>query len=155
MLPPTRPYELGQRVPRCYHVARRPRRGFLIAGAALFTVSYGVAVSAAPTDQRLAGLYVPVVGPWVAAETVPLEDPPLGMYPEDLQALGAVEALGAGFFALGFLLQRDILVRDDRGAPPPNGLVSRDAVPSARARRLRAVASPGPSSIRIGLQGSF
>jgi hypothetical protein len=120
-------YEEGDPIPPGYHVVQRARGGLVIAGTITFSVSYGIALSAAMIndfDDQTHWLAIPVVGPWLMMwdRSRPNCDSQTGTgcVEESLEtvlrfylAIDAIaQAAGAGMLAFG-IAGRKILVRDD------------------------------------------
>jgi hypothetical protein len=120
-------YEEGDPIPPGYHVVQRARGGLVIAGTITFSVSYGIAMSAAMIndfDDQTHWLAVPVAGPWLMmwGRSRPDCDSQTGTgcVEESLETVlrfylaidGIAQAAGVGMLAFG-IAGRNILVRDD------------------------------------------
>ncbi|MBN2194060.1 MAG: hypothetical protein JW751_14690 [Polyangiaceae bacterium] len=168
-LPSTLPYRRGDPVPSCYHPWFRERLGLIITGSVAFVASYGYAVAAAPVDRRLSALYVPLVGPLVAAATVsesPARDgAPMELDPDNLALLAFVQWASAGLAAVGWAIRREVLIRNDLYPQPPLASNARGNSPlrthGGRASRpgprvsWDLFAVPGPRGGEFRLMGAF
>jgi hypothetical protein len=112
----------GEPIPPGYHPVQRARRAPIIAGAVTFGILYliSVLVAAGGTDDAnrnhtgnsLAGLYVPVVGPFI---TMTQNSSAVGNVVLVLD--GAGQAAGAVLLLYGLVAPQTVLVRDDYGRP--------------------------------------
>ena len=120
-------YEEGDPIPPGYHVVQRARQGPVIAGTIVFSVSYGIALSAATIndfDDQTQWLAVPVAGPWLMmwerSRPQCNTQTGTGCVEESLETVlrfylafdGIAQAVGVGLLAFG-ISGRKILVRDD------------------------------------------
>jgi hypothetical protein len=120
-------YEEGDPIPPGYHVVQRARQGPVIAGTIVFSVSYGIALSAAMIndfDDQTQWLAIPVAGPWLMmwdrSRPQCNSQTGSGCVEESLETVlrfylafdGIAQAVGVGLLAFG-VAGRKILVRDD------------------------------------------
>ena len=106
-------YSEGDPVPPGYRVESRTRTGLVVGGSIMFGLMYGFTVfGASETDQSEAKwLYLPVVGPFIYASTLP--DNELGGIGRFfLYVDGLVQAGGATMLIVG-LIGKTELVRND------------------------------------------
>ncbi len=121
-VPVTLLYEEGQPIPAGYHVVSRSRRGLVIAGAIVWSVSYAVGVGAAQGNDykyNTSWMVLPVLGPWLGMATYSCSAGDQDC--RDVQSgartafaiVGVGQAVGAGLFALGVAKTNKSLVRSD------------------------------------------
>lgn len=108
------PYSDGQLVPPGYHVETQIRKGLVIAGACVFGATYLLTVVvAAEAGKGAEILYVPVVGPFVAAGVL-AKGGELGASLAPVFILdGVAQLAGVGMFIAGMVAQKQVLVRND------------------------------------------
>jgi hypothetical protein len=119
-----RDWQEGEPVPPGYHPAQRMRKGSIVAGAVTFGVLYfiSVLVAAAGTDvanasrssNDLAGLFVPVIGPFI---TMTKSSTAMGDVVLVMDGLG--QTAGAILLVYGLTQPQTVLVRDAKFSPPP------------------------------------
>jgi len=152
------PYRVGDPIPPCYRVGRRPRLGFLIAGGSLFLLGYGSALAYTFNDRRLGALQVPLAGPYLAAARMDDDE----VNESDLQDYGSWQIMGVAITALGVALQNRALIREDLLMLPAQRRLGRGArsslAPSSRgsgdARRSFWL-MPSTPGLGVGLGGRF
>lgn len=114
-----RNWDLGDPIPYGYHPERKPRVGLLVAGSLTFAVPYVLSAYVGASSNK-AEMYVPVVGPFVAAvETMNtpctswlcFREVSAGM----TVAIGVVEAVGAAMLIAG-AVGKVTLVEDEPGS---------------------------------------
>jgi hypothetical protein len=110
-------WEPGQPIPYGYHAENRTRKGPIIAGSVLFGVTYGYSAFIASIGQdlsssggsnKVASLYIPVVGPF--AELFQSNSATADYL---LVLDGAAQAVGVALFVYGMTTPRPLLVRND------------------------------------------
>lgn len=97
------PYTEGMLVPPGYTLVERSRPGLWIPGLIMVVVPWAIGASAASVDDRLSGLYVPVIGPFLVLGEV--ADAARG----PLIFMGVVEVAGFAMFLGGLLGKRRYL----------------------------------------------
>lgn len=107
------PYHDGQDVPPGYSVTTHARRGLVIGGAVTFGVLYALSLIAVDasrkdghTDDNMRNLYIPAIGPFIAASNT--EGSKSVLY---LDGLGQVA--GLAMFVSGLAFPQTELVRND------------------------------------------
>jgi hypothetical protein len=115
-------WQEGETVPPGYHPAQRMRKGAVIGGAVTFGVIYfiNVLVAAGGTDyansnhtsNSVAGLYAPVVGPFIT-----MTQSSSAVADVFLVLDGLAQAGGAVLLLYGLTSPQTVLMRDDVGRP--------------------------------------
>jgi hypothetical protein len=115
-------WQEGETVPPGYHPAQRIRKGAVIGGAVTFGVVYfvNVLVAAGGTDyansnhtsNSVAGLYAPVVGPFIT-----MTQSSSAVADVFLVLDGLAQAGGAVLLLYGLTSPQTVLMRDDYGRP--------------------------------------
>ena len=119
-----RDWQEGEPVPSGYHPAQRLRKGSIVAGAVTFGVLYFISVLVAAggadvanangSSNDVAGLFVPVVGPFI---TMTKSSTAMGDVILVMDGLG--QATGAILLVYGLTQPQTVLVRDAKFSPPP------------------------------------
>jgi hypothetical protein len=145
--PMTLEYKPLAPIPDGYHLAERPRRGFVIAGGITTGVVYGFSLwvaSANNFNYKTGWLLLPVLGPWAAIATNSCGASDLDCQDrkpdvnKGMAILGVGQAVGVGLIAAGLTFRKKLLVRNDLAS---NVLV----MPT----------SFGPNAPGVSVQGSF
>lgn len=118
--PAKMPYRKDAPPPPGYHLERRVRPELVLAGASTFGITYGLAVYAGATSADMNWLFVPVIGPLVAAG----RPKPSGedcctshdFVPVWLAIDGVAQAAGLALTTVGLLAGKSWWVRDTREA---------------------------------------
>jgi hypothetical protein len=115
-------WQEGEPVPPGYHPVQRMRKGAVIGGAVTFGVLYfiSVLIAAVGTDEAnrthtsnsVAGLYVPVVGPFIA-----MTQSSTAVGNVFLALDGLAQAGGAALLIYGITSPQTVLARSDNGRP--------------------------------------
>ena len=120
-------YDPNRPIPDGYYVQTRPIRGLIIAGAITLGVPYvlGLTFAAeADFDKNSGWLVLPVVGPFIARQTLDDEECTVDEFDdvecddnEGYRALyaldGAIQVVGATLFTVGIVVRRTRLARND------------------------------------------
>jgi hypothetical protein len=112
--PPARlPYTTGQPIPQGYQLRTHARRGLVIGGSITFGVLYLFSIIAADASNRnghhdddLKALYVPAIGPFIAAANSDTNKSVLVLD-------GVGQVAGLAMFISGFAFPQTELVRND------------------------------------------
>ena len=117
--PATLPYEEGRPIPQGYHTRTTVRKGLIIGGSITFGVLYLFSLIAADAERQtsarngssreLEALYIPGIGPFIAASKV-----------KDTSSILIIDGVGqcAGLFMFiaGFAFPKTELIRNDLGS---------------------------------------
>jgi hypothetical protein len=119
-----RDWQEGDPIPAGYHPAQRLRKGAVIGGAVTFGVLYFISVliaavgsdtaTATHSNNPVAGLFVPVVGPFIT-----MTQSSSATADVFLAIDGAAQAAGAILLVYGLTSPQTVLVRDAKLSAPP------------------------------------
>jgi hypothetical protein len=119
-----RDWQEGEPIPAGYHPVQRTRKGAVIGGAVTFGVLYFISVliaavgadtaTATHSNNDVAGLFVPVVGPFIT-----MTQSSSATADVFLAIDGAAQAAGAILLVYGLTTPQTVLVRDAKLSPPP------------------------------------
>jgi hypothetical protein len=139
----------GDPIPPGYHPSTRLKKGWIIAGATTFGVTYlltafGASIADAAQDNSATALFIPVAGPFIqmgqCSGSCAVGDFWLGFD-------GVVQAAGLAMFIYGLASPSTVLVRNDLG--------SNETKPKAPKLALTPVPILSPTTQGVGLLGTF
>jgi hypothetical protein len=113
-------------VPAGYRLQSRTRRGPMIAGTIMFSVTYGINILAASvmTDDRANWLYVPGVGTWPLVRDACDDRDTRGAGCEFLVMHSLVHSIGLGLIIFAIASPRQVAVRERTALVPSLSLRS-------------------------------